>query len=892
MAALRRFVRRLLNALRPGRAEDDIARELASHLALLEDEFLRRGMRADEARRRARLALGGVEQAKELHRDARSFAWLDDARRDVSYAVRMIRRNPIVAATVVLSIAVAIGANTAVFTVANALLFRAPSGVVDADRLVDIGVSRPDGGFNPGSFPTYLEIRRRATTLDGVFARQMFPHAVGLGRAESPAAPARAFAEFVTTNYFSVLGVRSAVGRLFDVTDAAEPGASPVIVLSYRYWRGHFDGEVTVVGETIRLNGHPFTVIGVAPERFQGTGVLAADVWVPLNMIPTVNAQSASIFAGDGAWLVMGARLNPGVSIGAAEGEIEAIGQALAQDHPTGMKSRGLRLLPSSSVPGNRRAVAVFVTMLMGIVSLVLLVACANVSGILLARATARKREIAVRLSLGASRARLMRQLLTETTVLFLLGGVAGLLLARGLTMLLVSWLPALPFPVAVSLTPDIRVMAFTAALALIAALASGLAPALQTSRANPVVALKDDSQGPSGRSRIRHAFVVSQVALSVALVVAAGLFAHALVHSGALDPGFEPRGVELTTLDLSTAGHTDTPAPLFWRELGDRARALPGVQDATLARVVPGGFEGIGLGIGPPGVPDDEAFEPGGNIVEPGYFETLRIPMAAGRDFTSADRAGSQPVAIVGEAAAQHFWPGQNAIGRTLSQTVEGQPVTLLVVGVARDVRSTSLIDGMAPSFIYVPVAQQREAAWTTTMTLVIRSRHGKSVANDIRTIVASMNPNLPIAPFRTLEESMALGLVPQRVAASITGGLGVVGLLLAAVGIYGVTAFAVSRRMREFGIRIALGAQRRDVLRIVLRQGLGLTIAGCTIGLVLAAAAAQVLTSVLLGLSPLDPVTFAGTAVLFMAVGLAACYGPARRAMSFDPVIALRHE
>jgi len=892
MAVLRRLFLRLLNALRPSRAEGDLARELAAHLALLEGEFLRRGMPADEARRRARLSLGGVEQAKELHRDARSFVWLDDARRDVSYAVRMLRRNPIVAATVVLSIAVAIGANTAVFTVANALLFRAPTGVMDADRLVDIGVSRPDGGFNPGSFPTYVEIRRRATTLDGVFARQMFPKLLGLGRTGDPTAPERVFGEFVTTNYFTVLGARPAAGRLFGPADAEALGASPVVVLSHGFWRGQFNGDATVVGRTVRLNGHPFTVIGIAPNGFQGTGVLAADIWVPLNMIPAVSNQSASIFTGDGAWLVMGARLKPGVSIGAAQGEIEALGQALVQDLPTGMKSRGLRVLPSSSVPGNRKAVAVFVTMLMGIVSLVLLVACANVSGILLARAAARKREIAVRLSMGAGRARLVRQLLTETALLFFLGGAAGLLLARVLTTLLVSWLPTLPFPVAVSLTPDIRVVAFTAALSLISALASGLAPALQTSRANPVIALKDDSQGPSGRSRLRHAFVISQVALSVALVVAAGLFARALVHSGALDPGFDPRGVELTSVDLSTAGYTDTTAPLFWRELIGRVRELPSIQNATLARVVPGGFEGIGLGIGPPGVPADEAFEPGGNIVEPGYFATLRIPMAAGRDFADADRAGSQPVAIVGEAAAQHFWPGQNPIGRSLSQTVEGKAVTLLVVGVAKDVRSTSLIDGMAPSFVYVPLAQQREAAWTSMMTLVIRSRQGKSVANDVRTLVASMDPNFPSATSRTLEESIALGLVPQRVAASISGGLGAVGLLLAAIGIYGVTAFAVSRRTREFGIRIALGAQRRDVLRIVLRQGLGPTIAGCTIGLILAAAAARALTSFLLGLSPLDPMTFAGAAVLFVVVGLAACYGPARKATSLDPLAALRHE
>ena len=537
-ASVRRFFARLRNVVTPGRGENDLAREIASHLSLLEDEYRRRGLPAESARRAARIALGGVDQAKELHRGERSFTWLDDARRDVPYAARMLRRNPVVTATAVLSLAIGIGANTAIFTVANALLFRGPAGVADADRLVDIGIARPDGGFNPTSFPVYADVRDRAGSLSGVYAHQMFPRALSLGIAGA-SGPERLFGHFVTSNYFAVLGVQAAVGRMFDPAGDGRPGASPVVVLSRRFWVRRFNGDSAAVGQTIRLNGQSYTVIGVAPEGFQGTGVTATDAWMPLNALPAMNAQSEAVFTNrDGGWLVIGGRLKPGVSVEAAAGEVAALGQALAREYPTTPVTKGLLLLPSSLVPGNRALVVVFVALLTGMVSFVLLVACANVSGILLARGAARRREIAVRLSLGAGRGRLVRQLLTETTLLFAIGGAAGFVLARGVTSLLLNWLSALPFPVVLSLSLDGRVIAFTTGISLLAALVSGLAPALQTSAARPAGALKDEAQGFSSRSRLRHAFLVAQVALSVTLVVGAGLFARAIARAGAVDPG------------------------------------------------------------------------------------------------------------------------------------------------------------------------------------------------------------------------------------------------------------------------------------------------------------------------------------------------------------------
>jgi predicted permease len=893
MSRLRRFVLRAYNLLRPGRAEPDLARELASHLAFLEDEFRRRGMTPEEARLSARRALGGVEQAKELHRDARSFRWLDDTRRDLRYAVRLLRRNPLFALTAALSLAIGIGANTTIFTVANALLFRRPAGVVDPDRVVDIGRSQAGGGFNPSSYPNYLDIRQRTTTLDGVYAYPLFPQAMSLGGGRNNVRAERIFGTLVTTNYFTVLGAVPAVGRLFDAGDSEEPGASPIVVLSHGFWTQQFNKDPAIVGRTLALNRHPFTVVGVASERFQGTGVRAGDVWVPMNMVSIATSHGTAMLTNRGVgWLLIGGRLKPGVLVSQAAAEMDAIGETLAREYPKQNRDTGLRLLASSPVPGNSGTMGTFLVLLLGLVLLVLAIACANLAGVLLARAVARRREIAVRLAIGAGRARLVRQLLAETVMLFALGGAVGLIMARGMTSGLVSLLPTLPFPVEVSLALDGRAIAFTTGLVLIAALLSGLAPALQGSNVVVVSALKDDAQAP-GRLRLRHAFVIAQVALSILLVVVAGLFARALQRTGSMDPGFDPQGVELASLDLRVAGYTDTTGPLFARELIERVRKLPSVQDATVAAVLPGGFEGIGLGgLGVPGMssPDGRrSFSADWNIVEPGYFATLRMPLIAGRDFSDADRKGTQRVAIIGEGASQRFWPGQNAVGKYVVQERAGVSTTLQVIGVARDQKYGSLIDSTTGVYVYLPLQQDYLAGWTM---IVARTTHGQRITDEIRALVASMNPNLPVMTAQTAEDYTALALMPQRIAVSVSGSLGIVGLLLAAIGIYGVTAYAVTRRTREIGIRIALGAERADVVGMVLRQGMSLVVIGSAIGLILAAAASRLLTTLLFGIPPLDPVTFGGAALLFAAIGLAACYVPTRRATRINAMEALRYE
>jgi predicted permease len=856
-------------------------------------------------------------------------SWLDDGRRDAAVAVRLLLRHPIVAVTAVLSLAIGIGANSAIFTVANALLYRAPAGVAEPHGLVDIGIARPDSGFNPASYPTFLDIRQRSATLDGVYAHPMFPNALSLvdtgaaasagsAPAGSVTGPERVYGQYVTTNYFTVLGVRSATGRLFGAVDSEQPGAAPVTVLSHRFWTRRFNADPSIVGRTLRINDVPYTVIGVAAEGFQGTGVTVGDLWLPLNMSGAIRGRAAAIAAAakgtggstsifetrGGGWLVMGGRLKPGVSLDAATAEFETITRDLRREYPKDMEHRALRVVGSSAIPGNSGVIAGFVILLLVIVSLVLLAACANVSGVMLSRAAARRREMAVRLAMGAGRGRLARQLLIETMVLFLAGGAAGAVLAYVMTGVVVSTLPSLPFPIAVSLAPDLRVIAMTIGLSLAAAMVSGLAPALQASNADPVTAMKDDTQGPSRRAWVRDAFVAAQVAFSIVLVVTAGLFVRALERAGSVNPGFDARGIEIAALDLGMANYTGATSAPFYRDLIARVRQSPEVESATLARVLPGGFEVMGIGATVPGVSQERMwdFEADWNIVDTRYFGTLRIPLIAGRDFTDNDREGTQPVVIVDEAAAKFFWPGKDPIGQQVLQHVGGQKglpdeeakLALTVIGVVRHIKSTSMIDGMSRAFIYLPLQQQQQYAphITSNMMIVARATHGQRLADQLRKAVAASDPNLPIVRAQTLDEHVSLGFVPQRILASVSGSLGLVGLVLAAVGIYGVMAFAVTLRTREFGIRVALGAQRGDVMRMVMRRGLVITAIGCTIGLGLAAALAQPLTMVLLDGSPTDPIAFGGAAALCVLAGLAACYGPARRAINADPMTALRRD
>jgi predicted permease len=812
--------------------------------------------------------------------------WIQDTR----YALRLLRRSPLFAATAALSLAIGIGANTTIFSVASALLLRPPPGVHDPARLVDVGRTQGGSGFDTVSYPNYQDIRDRVTTLSSLYAYELEPHAMSLGGGDGAE---RVYGVLASGNYFDVLGSRAVHGRLLRPDD--DVSGSRVAVISHDLWERRFDGDPAIVGRSIALNAIPVTIVGVAPRGFQGTTLLRSDVWVPIGATGDIRppADARLLTSRRSVWLVMGGRLSANATVAQARAELASIGAALEREFPDINRGKSYTAEPSAQLPGRVGIVAGFIGLLMAIVSLVLLIACVNIAGMLLARAAARRREIAVRLAIGAARGRLVRQLLTETAVLFAVGGAAGLVLSKWLTALLLGVLPQLPFPVTLGVTTDWRVVGFAIVVSLAAGVLAGLAPALQASRDDLVPALRSEGlDGGGSRLRLRNAFVVGQIAMSLLLIVVAGLFLRSLGNAARTAPGFDQTNVDVIQVDLSLARYEGVRAAAFMRELVTRTRALPGVVDATAANDLPldGGRFGLGAltvpGIQPPAGRTD--FPADWTVVEPGFFSTLRIPILRGRDFDETDTPQSAPVIIVNNAFAERIWPGQDPVGRQLQlEGGVGNTISqLTIVGVAADARMISL--GTAPEpFVFVPMSQQ-----TRVRTALLVRSNGRTVIPDVRALLRQMDPNLPVISAMPLSEVTAIGIVPQRVAASVAGSLGVVGLLLAAIGVYGVTSYAVSRRTREIGIRVALGADRGRVLRLVLRQGLVLAAIGVGIGIAIAAAGTRLLESLLFGVTGLDPMTFGLACVIFAVVTLLASYIPARRATRVSPMAALRND
>jgi predicted permease len=811
-------------------------------------------------------------------------------RQDVTFAARLLRRNPVFTATAVLSLAIGIAANAAIFSLADALLLRGRPGIADPDQLVDVARSQDGEGFDNMSYPNYLDFRDRNTVFAGLAAHRMEAGPFGLGSGDGAE---RVFGTAVSGNYFDVLGVRMAQGRGFRPEEDRLGGDSAVAVVSFGLWRHRFAADASVVGRTIRLNGRPFTVVGVAPEGFAGSSFVAPDLWIPLTAYPAATGRTAELLTNRAAvWLVCVGRLRPGVTLEQARAQMTAIARDLEKAYPDENRGKGAAIAASARIPGDLRPmVAGFIGLLFALVGLVLLIACANVAGMLLARAAARAREIAVRLAVGAGRQRIVRQLVTESVLLSLIGGGAGVLGAVWSIQALRGLIPVLPMPVSVELRLDWRVVAFSVALALATGVLFGLAPALQAARTDLVATLKGEGASSSWtprRLRLRQGFVVVQVSMSVLLVVCALILTRSLRHTVAIDPGFTAEDVDVVEVDLRLAGLDRTAGLQFAEQLLERVHQLPGVRSAALARVVP--LAGNGLGMGRVRVPGDgserDRIRPDWNLVTPRYFETLQIALVRGRAFTAEDRAGRPDAAIVNETFARRAWPGEDPIGKTLLHDDDGGPRELHVVGLAKDGKYRSL-DEAPRAFIWVPLAQQYGAG----LSLLVR-RDGGTAIPATRALLRQMEPNLPVVSAASLLDVTALGLLPQRLAAWTAGSFGLVGLLLASIGVYGLTAYSVTQRTREIGVRVALGAARRDVLRLVIGQAMRLASAGAVAGLLAAAAATRLLASLLVGVRPLDPPSFLGGAALFGVLALVASWLPARRAARVNPVEALRAE
>jgi predicted permease len=803
---------------------------------------------------------------------------------DLRYGVRSLLKTPGLTIAAILSLALGIGANTTIFTWVQAVLLRPIPGASDPGSLSVAVLTSRDGGTRSWSYPNYRDVRDRATRFDVVAQDELNMSVAVDGLGE------RAFGALVSGNYFQVMGVAAAAGRLLTPEDDRTPGGHPVVVLSYPYWQRRFAANPDVVGQQIVVNNVPLTVIGVAQAGFIGSFMaIEVGAWVPMAMQPQMTGRSRLEARGDG-WMTSWVRARPGTTRAQASAEIDAIVQQLARDYPQANEGRRAAVVPAWKSPfGAPVVLASMLAVLSGVVMLVLAMACANVANLLLSRAVGRRREMAIRLSLGASRWRLLRQLLTESLLLALVSGAAGAAAVFWTSGLLMAFVPPFDVPIDLGLRVDGATLAFALAVSVLTGIFFGLAPAWQASRAETVTALKEEGgRGSGGRTgrRLRSSLVVVQVAVCLVLLVGAGLFMRSLAAAQRLDPGFDTAHQLTASLDLFPNGYTPESARQFHRLAIERMTALPGVASAAFSRQLPLGFSGSSStrvqidGYTPRG---DEEIVVDYNIVSPRYFETMGIAVVGGREFGDADLPGAQRVVIINEAMARRYWGTRNPVG---TRVTRGEPH--VVAGVVRDIKYRSLDERPSPH-MYFALAQE----YVSSVTLQVRTTGDPlALVAPLRDAIRAIDPALPLWDVRPVAGHMQQTVFAQRIGATLLGAMSALALLLAAVGLYGVIAYAVSQRTQEMGIRLALGASPGGLQRMILGHGLRLAAVGLAVGLAAAFAVAPLAASLLPGIEPIDPVTFAAVPALLLAIVAAAAWLPARRASAVNPIVALRYD
>jgi predicted permease len=814
--------------------------------------------------------------------------------KDVLFALRTFRRSPAFTAAAVLSLALGIGVNTAIFTVINTL-FLNPLPVDRSSELVavytvDSKNTSPFGNLLQVSYPNYEDFRDGNTVFSGLAAYSFpFPASVTIGPE-----PEQLFTEMVTGNYFQVLGVSPALGRFLGPEDDQVPGASPVMVLSYRAWQQRFGGSPDVIGRTIGLNGAPFTIVGVGPAGFLGVNSLfGPDVWVPTMMYGNVLSAQLRGWMDERRALVfnLAGRLQPGATIEQARSNLAAIAASLEQAYrePNEGRSTSVRPLTEATIfPGLREALFAGTAMLMAIVSLVLLIACSNVANLLLARATNRRQEIAVRLALGASRTRLVRQMLTESMLLGLASGVVGLVVAVWTRNLIWSTRPPFFAVNFVDLPLDGRVLLFALAVSVATGVIFGLVPALAASRADVVTAIKDQSRAAGQRRRrfgLGNALIVGQVALSLVALIAAALFLQSSRNAAEIDPGFDTDHVAVMLVSPGQQGYDEDRAQQYFREAATRVGSLPGVQRVSWALTLPlfGGFSQSVFIEGHEDDPQMSGLLTNSNAVDVGYFETTDIRLLEGRTFTEADRDGSVPVAIINDTMARLYWPDESALGKRFRFFVEEEYRE--VVGVVETVKYVTLGEAPQPA-TYFPLRQSQQ----DTMVLYVRSAGDPgALLVPVQRELRRVDPNVPIQNPQRVSDVIDQSLWAVKLGAGLLAVFGALALALACVGLYGVMAYSVGQRTQEIGLRMALGAGPGQVLRLVLGQGLGLVAAGVVLGVAGALAVSRLVQSLLYG-SAYDPLSFIAASAALVAVATLATLVPARRASRVDPLVALR--
>jgi predicted permease len=804
---------------------------------------------------------------------------------DFRYSVRMLLKNPGVTVAAVLSLALGIGANATIFTWVQSVLLNPLPGVPAPGRMYVMAAQARDGDHRSFSYPNFRDIRAQATTFDAVLQDDVL-----LSISDGQDAD-RAFGVLVSGNYFDVVGTRPVLGRTFAKEEDESPAGAPVIVISYAFWQRRFAGATSVVGRAIKVNDRPYTVIGVMPANFLGTSLgLAVDAWVPVMQQPELQPVGNRLEERSSSWAQALVRVRDGVSLEAANAELESIRAQLERAYPT---NEGLRftIVPLANSPwGAPMALRPVLLVLVGVVAAVLLIACANIANLLLSKAVGRRREIAVRLSLGASRARIVRQLLLESLMLSAVGGIAGFAVAWWSAGLLMVFVPPTEFPINLGLRVDGAVLLFTAVASVVTGLVFGLAPALHASTPKLTQALRDESgrtSASTSRQRLRQSLVVAQVALCLVLLVGAGLFLQSLRRAQHLQPGFEPANVTMASFDVFPAGYDRVRGQAFQRELLERMRAVPGVERASLARTIPLGFSGTsstGISIDGYEPKKNEEVVITYNEVSDGYFDTLRIPILRGRAFSERDVEGAPPAAIVNETMARRYWRDGNPVGRYISV---GQ-ARVEVVGVAQDGKYRSLNESPRP-YMYFPLAQRYRSA----VKLHVRSAaETGAIVKSIRQVFRELDPDLPITETMRISDHLEQAVFAQRIAATLLAIFGALALTLAAVGLYSVMAYAVSQRTHEMGIRLALGASPGELRRMIVGTGMKVAAIGLAVGAMGAAAVSRLLTSLLNGVSPTDPLTFGVVLSTLALVAFIAALVPARRASSVDPIVALRYE
>ena len=800
----------------------------------------------------------------------------------------MLFKNPGFTIVAVLSLALGIGANTTIFCWIQAVLLNPLPGTANPDQLVVLASTHGTTTYDTVSYPDLKDYAGLKDVFSGVIGSQITPVLLSVnGRSEW------LFGQIAAANFFDVLGVKALKGRTFLPEEDTKPGGHPVMVISYGLWERRFGGDPNIVGKTVELNRHAFTIVGVAPPEFQGTmSAVRMDFWAPLMMHEEV-AHFGSLHVRHDRWLHTQARLKPGVSLEKAQAAAAMLAFQLEQAYPKEDREIGMRVLPLWKSPyGGQSMMLPVLQILIAVSGVVLLIVAANVANLLLARATSRQKEIAIRLALGAGRMRLIRQLLTESIVLALVGGAAGVLLANWAVDLFAFFLPKTHLPIGYKFEVNYQTLGFTFMLALVTGIIFGLAPAFQAVRTDLHDTLKeggrDSNAGGAMHYRLRSALVVSEVALALLLLVGAGLCIKGFERALLMDPGFDPNNVLVAGLRIGANGYDQQTGLVFYQKLHQRLTELPGVTEAGLASWLPLGFEGgPGAAVDPEGyvrLPNEDVTVPYA-ILSPGYFAAMRIPILEGRDFTDQDNQKAQAVAIINDNFAKRFWPGQNPIGRHI-KTV-GRTVT--VVGLVKSGKYRTLIEPPRP-FIYLPYQQ---GVWDLNLGVVLRTKGDPvTMVGALRQTIHELDSGVEVWASLPMTDYIKAAYLAQKITATLLIVLGVTALLLASIGIYGVMSYVVSQRTREFGVRMALGAQSNSVLGLVLRQGMLLTLLGVAIGLVGAFALTRVLSSFLYGVSPFDPLTFASVAVVLGLVTLIACYLPARRATHVDPIVALRYE